>query len=506
MRSRKAIYNISSSFVLQLVIILYGFIVPKLIISNFGSSTNGLVSSITQFLSYIALLESGFGPVVKATLYKPIANKDKKAITNILASSEKFFRVISRIFILYIIILGFLYPILVNKEFSFIFSASLIGIISISSFFEYYFGMTYNLFLQSEQKNYISSIIQTVLYAINIALVVVLIKFNASIHIIKLLTGIVFVVRPLLQNYYVKKKYNINLKDADKNYSIKQKWDGLIQHIAYVIHMNTDVTVLTVFSTLTDVSIYSVYYMVVRGIRSIIQSFTNGIDSIFGDMLAKKETENIGDKFSLYESLYFTIVTIIYSCTIVLIVPFISVYTRNVSDANYIRPLFAYLLVISEILLAIRLPSSSITLAAGHFKETKIGACIEAIINITVSIVFVSKYGLIGVVIGTIASILIRTMEFVFHANKYILQRNIIKSLKRILLICIEISITFFLYNRFYTFSGTSYFTWFVNAIAIFIVELIVILAINSMFYYKEYRSIFALTKKMFRNRRGKNV
>ena len=83
MRSKKAIYNIISNLMLQFVVVIYGFIVPQIIISNFGSSVNGLISSITQFLAYITLLESGFGPVVKATLYQPIAKKDNKTIKNI---------------------------------------------------------------------------------------------------------------------------------------------------------------------------------------------------------------------------------------------------------------------------------------------------------------------------------------------------------------------------------------------------------------------------------------
>ena len=66
------IKNIGSSLLLQLVTIICGFIVPRLIISNYGSDVNGLVTSITQFLAYITLLEAGFGPVVKSLLYKPI--------------------------------------------------------------------------------------------------------------------------------------------------------------------------------------------------------------------------------------------------------------------------------------------------------------------------------------------------------------------------------------------------------------------------------------------------
>ena len=86
MRSKKAVYNIISTLILQIITIIYGFIVPKIIITSFGSNVNGLVSSITQFLAYITLLESGVGPVIKASLYKPLANKDKQEISNKICS------------------------------------------------------------------------------------------------------------------------------------------------------------------------------------------------------------------------------------------------------------------------------------------------------------------------------------------------------------------------------------------------------------------------------------
>ena len=122
MRSKKAIINIISSLILQLVTVVCGFIIPRLIIKNFGSSVNGLVTSITQFLGYIILLESGFGPVVKSILYKPIANKNKEEIEKILKSSEKFFKTIAYIFILYIVILCWVLPMIVFEEFNMIYN------------------------------------------------------------------------------------------------------------------------------------------------------------------------------------------------------------------------------------------------------------------------------------------------------------------------------------------------------------------------------------------------
>lgn len=497
MRSKNAVYNIFTNFLLQLVVIVYGFVVPKIIISHFGSDVNGLVSSITQFLAYITLLESGFGPVVKAVLYKPIAKKDNKKITSILKSSEKFFRTISIIFIIYIMALCIFYPLVINNNFDKLFTISLIIIISISTFAEYFFGMTYRLFLQADQKTYIISIIQIATYILSIIAIVILAIFNSSIQMIKLVSGLIFVLRPILQNWYVKKKYNIKLKEVKEEFKLKQKWDGLAQHIASVIHANTDITLLTFFCELEEVSVYSVYYLVVKGIKQLIQAFSNGIDSSFGDMIAKNEHENLNSKFHIYELLYFTIATIMFTCTILLITPFISVYTKNITDANYVRKTFGYLLVIGEYIWAIRLPYSNLTLAAGHFKETRIGAWIEATINIIISIILVNKYGIIGVAIGTLIAMLIRTIEFVIHTNKQILKRNIFVSIKKILLCAIETTIVILLVQIVPKISGNTYISWLSYSLIIFIITTIITVTINYIIYKKDFAQILTIIKKI---------
>lgn len=503
MRSKKAILNIVTSLILQLVSIICGFIVPRLIIQTFGSDVNGLISSITQFLAYITLLEAGFGPVVKAALYKPIAQKDKKQIQNILKASEKFFRVIALIFIVYLIVLSVLYPMIVNTEFAFVYTMSLVLIISISTLAEYYFGMTYKLYLQAEQKTYITAIIQIIGYILNTLAIILLIKFGTSIHIVKLVSGFIFVLRPIAQNIYVKKKYNLNLKEANKNYQLKQKWEGLAQHIAAVIHNNTDIAILTIFAPIAEVSVYSVYYLVVRGIKSIIQAFTGGIDASFGDMMAKDEKEQLNKSFNIYEIFYFTITTIAYACTLLLIVPFIKVYTSGINDANYIRPAFAYLLVLSEFIWSIRLPYSGITLAAGHFRETKKGAWVESISNILISLIFVWKFGIIGVAIGTLVAMLIRTVEFIYHTNKYILNRNVLASVKKVFAILLETIITIIIVQFIPKVETISYATWTINAIIVVIISLLTTILMNYIFYKNEMKEVIKILKRNFNKRRN---
>lgn len=497
MRSKKAIINIISSLMLQLVTVICGFIVPRLIIGTFGSNVNGLVTSITQFLAYITLLESGFGPVVKSILYRPIANKDKNEIEKILKASEKFFRTISYIFIAYIVILCFALPMIVSNEFDKLFTLSLVIIISISTFAEYYFGMTYKLYLQAEQKTYVTSIIQIGTTILNTIMIVLLIYFGSSIQIVKLASALIFVLRPIMQNLYVKKKYNINLKNVDDNYKIKQKWDGLSQHIASVIHNNTDVVILTIFTTVTEVSVYSIYLLILTGIKSLVQAFKTGVDASFGDMIAKGEKEQLNKSFKVYEVFYFTLITIVYSCTLMLILPFINVYTNGITDANYYRPVFACLLVLAEFMWTLRLPYNSITLAAGHFKETMKGAWVESITNIVLSVILVFKYGIVGVAIGTLVAMIIRTIEFMYHTSKYILDRSIWYTFKRLIIIAIEVIIVVIISSLIPSIGVINYITWAMQAIIIAVIASIVVITINCLIYREDVKGIINIMKRI---------
>ncbi len=503
MRSRKAITNIIANILLQLVSIIYGFLIPKIIINKFGSDINGLIASITQFLAYITLLESGFGPVVKALLYRPIAKQDNKTIANIIKTSEKFFRKIAIIFVLYIVTLFIIYPLIIDKSFDTLFTISLIAIIGISTFAEYFFGMSYRIFLQADQKSYVTSIIQVILYIVSTVAVILLTILGANVQIIKLVSGLIFVLRPLIQNTYIKKKYKLKLNEANGNYAIKQKWDGLAQHVATVIHGNTDITVLTIFRSLSEVSIYSVYNLVIKALRSLFFALVDNTDAIFGDMIAKNEKNNLLRKFSLYESLYFSASTIVFTCAIILITPFVALFTQGITDANYIQPIFGTLIVISEYVWAIRQPYNGLIKAAGHFRETKKGAWIECITNIITSIILVNYFGLIGVAIGTIIAMSIRTIEFIYHANKYILHRPTFDSYKKIILIIIETTLTLIICNILPNTNYTNFIEWSINAIIYMIITTFIVVSINILFYRSDINEFKNIIKSL---KRGKNV
>ena len=503
MRGKKALKNTIALMIKQVVTIVCGFIVSRIIIVNYGSDTNGLISSITQFLAYISLLEVGIGPVIKAALYKPIAKKDKKEIEGILKSSEKFFRKISYIFIIYIIVLCIVLPNIIQSDFDNMYIISLIIILAIVTFMEYFFGITYTLYLQAEQKTYISSYIQVLTTILNAIAIVILASTNVSIQWLKLGSAIVLIFRPILQNIYVHKKFNISLKNGDKDYKIPQKWYGMAQHIASIVHNNVGTVVITLFCHISEVSVYSVYIYIISGIKNFIQSFSNGVEASFGNMIANNEKDNLNTKFRAYELLYFTIVTIIFACTIVLILPFISVYTRGVDDANYYRPIFSYIIVLGEYIYTLRLPYSMLAFVSGKFKENQKWDWIEAIISLIISLSLVWKLGIVGVAIGILISMIFRTLLYVIYTSRTILDRRVFLGIFKVILGNVQIIIIAVIFNIVTKINMDSYFQWILYGILIFFISSIIVCIVNIIIYKKDFKEVINILKNMLLTKVG---
>ena len=495
--------NTAVSLLLQLVIAVCGFIVPRLIIGTYGSDINGLVSSITQFLSYITLFEAGVGGVVRAALYKPLADKNTPKLSGIVIATENFFRKLSYIFIVYMAILACFYPLIVNKSFGWGFTASLVVIIGISTFVQYYFGITYMVFLQADQKRYITSLLQILTIIANAILVVIFVKFGTSIHVLKLGTAIVYIIRPIVLNIYVKKKYGIDRKAEPDKSAISQRWDGLGHHIAYFVNLNTDVVILTICSKITsafsiaEVSVYTVYYGVVMGVQNITSALSTGMEAALGNMLAKNEKENLREKFGLYEFLSYTVTTFMFTSAGILIVPFVSVYTKGITDANYIRPLFAYLLVAAYAVFAIRLPYNSLTLAAGHYKQTRNGAFIEAGINVGVSAILVFLFGIIGVAIGTLAAMTFRTVQYAWYLSKNILVRSFSIFLKRVGGAALSALLSIVINHFVPHIEVTSYLTWALYGVEVALITGTIILLVDLIFFRKDLINTIKYLKKV---------
>ena len=482
MRKKRLFYNTFSSLIFQVTTIICGFILPRIILNAFGSNVNGLVNSITQFLGIISFLELGVGAVVQSALYKPLIEKKQDDVSKIIGSANKFFRRIAQILLVYVITLIFFYPIFVSEDYGFAYIATLIVAISISSFAQYYFGIVNRLLLIADQRGYIQYNAQTIAVIGNTVVCYILIVLGCSIQVVKLTTSLIYLLQPFFIHLYVRKYYKINTKIKYDEEPIPQKWNGIAQHVAAVILDGTDTVVLTIFSTLADVSIYSVYYLVVKGVKQLFMSMTNGITSLIGELWARQELSELRKTFGWTEWIIHTGTIFVFGVTAVLIVPFIKVYTLGIHDADYNQPLFATLIVSANAVHCLRLPYNIIILAAGHYKQTQNNYIIATALNIMISILAVKRWGLVGVAIGTLIAMSYQTMWMAWYDSKNIIEWPLMNFFKQIAIDSITVLICSIVSSLF-PMHSVSYLGWIINAIEVSVTWLLIMVIINSIFY-----------------------
>lgn len=489
MREKRLFYNTISSLVFQVTTIICGFILPRLILNAFGSEVNGLVNSITQFLGVISFLELGVGAVVQSALYKPLAEKNQEDVSKIISSANKFFTRLGQILLIYVIALVIFYPQFAGKNFGFIYTATLIVTISISSFAQYFFGIVNRLLLTADQRGYIQYNAQTLAVVCNTAACFILIRVGCSIQIVKLTTSLIYLLQPFLIYLYVRNHYSIDRKIKYIKEPIPQKWNGIAQHVAAVILDGTDTIVLTLFATLSDVSIYSVYFLVVKGVKQLFMSMTNGITSLIGELWAKQEIKELNKTFSWTEWVIHTGTTFVFGLTAILIVPFVRVYTLGIHDANYIQPLFAALIVAANAGHCLRLPYNIVILAGGHYKQTQNSYIIAATLNVIVSVVTVKAWGLIGVAIGTLVAMGYQTVWMAIYDSRNLIKWPLRNFAKQIFVDGLTVTIGFFA-TRMIVMPEATYIEWVFLAVKTAIIWIVIVGVLNMVFYRDKMQSM----------------
>lgn len=454
-KNKITLLNVISSLLLQICNIVSTFIIPKIILTFFGSDVNGLIASLTQFLSYISLVEGGITGVLTANLYSPLVNNDTKKISSIINTADYFFKKIGIIFIVYSIALAIIYPIFFKTGFSFSYVFLMTIILAIGLIIQYMFSLSLKTLLTADKKLYIVSFVQIIIIFLNIIVTIVSVFIYKNVHFLKLISSLLFILQPIIYSKYVKKYFKLDKTVKLDNNLLKDRWNGFAINIAAFIHFSTDITILTIFTNLSVVSVYSVYALVTSGLRSIINSISNGINPTIGHAYALKDYDDLNKKLDLHEFIIDLLVFFSFGISILLITPFVLIYTKGITDANYNQNLFGILLLLSEALYILKFPHLNLAYSANKFKDITIHAYIESIINIIVSIVLVYKLGLIGVAIGTTLAMIYRLVFHIWYTSHIINSRKQWVFYKKILIFSFATLFSLFICSYFSKFDLT---------------------------------------------------
>ena len=80
------------------------------------------------------------------------------------------------------------------------------------------------------------------------------------------------------------------------NSLIKERWNGFAINFAAFVHNCTDIAILTIFTDLKTVSIYSVYSLVSNGLKQLINASISGISATVGQVYARQDYDELNKK------------------------------------------------------------------------------------------------------------------------------------------------------------------------------------------------------------------
>lgn len=145
----------------QVVTLLLGILLPKLLIGGFGSEINGLLSSVKQIFVYVALLEAGVGTAALQAMYAPIAINDTLKVSEIMAATDRYFRRTGFLYGLAVLVLAFAYPYIFKVELAPLTVAAIILLQGFAGVIRYFFQGKLVILLRVDGRSYVTTNIQT---------------------------------------------------------------------------------------------------------------------------------------------------------------------------------------------------------------------------------------------------------------------------------------------------------------------------------------------------------
>ena len=479
-RTKKFFFNTVTTATLQVVTMVCGFILPKVMLSIYGSEINGLVSSITQFVSSLTIVEAGLSGAIVYSLYKPLAINDYMGINRIASAAKKFYYRTGYLFLGLVLGGALVYPLFIKTN---LLSNFEIGILFLAlganGFLEFFTLAKYRALLTADQKTYVISLASIVQVVLNCAIIMILSYLRVSIVIVRAVAIISILLRTIILWLYCKKTYKfLDFSVEPDNSALNKRWDALYFQIIGIVHTSSPIMIATFFLSLADVSIYSIYYVVINGINAVMSIFTSGLSAGFGDLLARGEKENFKKAFQQFEYMYYILMTIVYATMVVTYIPFIHVYTYG-ADMNYIYPVFAVLITINGYFYNLKTPYGMLTIAAGKFKESRVQITIQAILQVVLGIGLSQIWGLNGIIIGSLISNLYRDIDFIFFAPKHLIDFGFKDSLMMWLRSILLVLITSLVAKSIPVGFITGYFSWALYALSVFIVVMVIVVFVN---------------------------
>lgn len=495
MNKRRNLKNVIYAFIGQLVVLGLSLFVPRFVLTGYGSDTNGLLSTVGQIIAYMTLLEAGIGQAARNELYRYVKDDvfDKENSSSVMTLSRKVYRNTTKIYALLILVLAVVLPFIIKTDLSYLTVFLVILIEGASSVISFYFVQNYTNILIVDGKQYVNANIDLVFKGLVYAIKIVMALLGVNIILMEIGFFIATLVKIFIYEKYVKKHYGwIDYNANIEGKKLKDRGPYIIMEIAWTVFSSTDMIVISMFCSTKKSSVYAIYYMVFITINKLADAVFTSLKFNLGQIF-HKDKEQYKQTHDVFNSVFVGALSALLAVAYYLCIPFITLYTDGVSDTDYIDPALPMGFCLIYLLSWCRMVSEHLIGVAGYAKKLSKVSIIEVVINIVLSVIFVNRFGISGVLYATVIALPLKVIYCNILADRVILKRSVFTTVK-ILLVNIALFVILASCKYFINVNIDNYLTFFIYGVCFTLCSAVIFLIANVL----ANKNVFAAFKRIF--------
>lgn len=482
------------NLIFMILISLFSFVQNKYFVNYMGIETLGMMKLFSQLLAYLNIIEMGIGGASAYALYKPLTEKDYKKTNIIINTMESIYNRIGIIlFVLGIICIPFI-QFFINID-SFSIKIYLYWILYVSNTVITYLFIKYViLFTANQEYLYVKKVQTFTTILFKLLQIIFIIKYHSfPLYILLLICD--NILQWILFKKHCLKNYSYLEKTKERYEGIRNDIKNIFWHkIGGLVVFNTDLILISKFTSLEIVGIYASYQMILQVLGNITAILKGILTPRIGRFIAKHTKEENYDYYRKMDILYCYMAIFFTYSTFILIEDFIILWLgKEFILSRFTLKLICFNLWVNMFRWNLEMFKSG----DGFFNDIK-SPILESIINFLVSIILGIKLGLDGVIIGTIVSniiiILIYKPILVFNRCFNKTWKEYIKIYSNYFVITlVSLRILNYIISFFIKINITSWTNWIIYAIEVSIIVLLVITVsfLPNRYFRKGIREVF---------------
>jgi len=485
-RTTKSIRNARVNVFYFLAQAIVEFWARKVFYEYLGSEVLGLTTTAQSLLQFLNIAESGIGTAVAYFLYTPLYNDDRLTLRKIVALQGWIYRRIATFILVSAMLLMLAFPwIFSDIKVPLWYAYATFSVILFGNMLGYYANYRSSI-LSADQKNYKVVKVTKLSKLLLTVLLVVALPYSSQPFLLYLSTTLAgSIIGSIWLNHVIRKEYPWLKSVEEKGKQLLKEYPGMLTKTKQLfVHKMAGYTVYQVtplimysFSTLTLIAYYGNYLMIINQGKNIILQAFAGTNAAIGSVVASKDKNRMLNLFwELTDSRLFISTTSLFVLSLIT-EDFISIW---LSPDYLLNKSLLFLIILTTWLFLNRSVVEAYKNAFGIFQDVW-APLAECMITVSVSIICGYIFGITGVLLGSLASLLTIVYGwkpyFLFTAGFQLscIQNYYRPYFRRILLVVVTTVPLYLVISR-YDYSPKSFYSLAVYAI--------IIAAIATVYFY----------------------